>query len=218
MLNEYCPVVWKRMGHLMFGEESGGCSGKECLMSLKTSLIRVNRAVLDTPEEISECLLLPTTFLRMTPWQGKVNVKVSIYSHSFLFWKWVITVSSYCTFCSFRIHSLPAFWTFVMYLLVFDISITYISYICFFAYCLFCSIDKHHWTKTCSYFRYSIFHWCCLGRCLACIRCSWNVCWMSHESMEGVTSHCLLPLLALGKLLQCPSTVPIHGSFQARQF
>lgn len=185
-------------------------------MSLKTSLIRVNRAVLDTAEEISECLLfLPTTFLRMTPWQRKVNVKVSIYSHNFLFWKWVIRVSSYCTFCSFRIHSPPAFWTFFMYLLVIDILITYV---CFFAYCLFCSVDKHHWAKTCSYFRYLIFHWCCLGRCLACIRCSWNVCWMSHASMEGVISHCPLPLLALGKWFQCPFTVPIHSSFQARQF
>ena len=45
-------------------------------VSLKTSPVRVKRVVLDTPEEIQECLLLlPTRFLRMTPRQRKVNVK-----------------------------------------------------------------------------------------------------------------------------------------------
>lgn len=51
--------------------------GKKVLdVSLKTSLIRVWKVVLDTPEEIWECLLLlPTMFLRMTPRQRKVNMK-----------------------------------------------------------------------------------------------------------------------------------------------
>ena len=45
-------------------------------ISLKSSLVRVKRVFLDTPEEIQECLLLlPTRFLRMTPRQRKVNVK-----------------------------------------------------------------------------------------------------------------------------------------------
>lgn len=45
-------------------------------VSLETSPVRVKRVVLDTPEEIQECLLLlPTRFLRMTPRQRKVNVK-----------------------------------------------------------------------------------------------------------------------------------------------
>lgn len=155
-------------------------------VSLKTSLIRVRRAVLDTPEKIWECLLLlPTTFLRMTPRQRKVNVKAFNIS-KYLFWKWVITVSSsYCTFCSFgilkKLFSLPAFWNFPLYLLLFDIIIMYIS---FFVYCLFRSVDRRHVAWMLSYYNYSVFHWCCLEHCLACIRCSWNVCQMNHKSIS----------------------------------
>lgn len=58
------------MEYLVFGEESAK------VWCLKTSLIRIRRVVLDTPEKNWECLLLlPTTFLRMTPPQRKVNVK-----------------------------------------------------------------------------------------------------------------------------------------------
>ena len=73
------------------------------------------------------------------------------------------------------------------------------------------------WGTLLSYYTYFIFHWCWLGQCLTHIRCSQNVCWKNCESMFIVICHCPLPQLTLGKLLQSPFTVPIHGYFQPRK-
>ena len=85
-------------------------------VSLKTSPVRVKRVVLDTPEEIQECLLLlPTRFLRMTPRQRKVNVKgfnvskhlsflkVSHYSFFSLHFLFLQNLKLLFTFCSLNL-------------------------------------------------------------------------------------------------------------------
>lgn len=130
-------------------------------VSLKTSLIRIRRVVLDTPEKK---LRMPPTSSHYvskndsTTEEGECErlqyIQVSFFSGSESL-QFLLTALSVPSEFKENFFSLHAFLNFVIYLLLFDIII---MYMCFFIYHLSCSIEKHHVAWIQSYYNYFIFH------------------------------------------------------------
>lgn len=140
-------------------------------------------------------------FLRMTPRQRKVNVKGFNISKYLSF----LEVSHYSFFL---LHLLflqnlkkTFFTSCILKLCLILIVVWHYTYVYLFVYYLLCSVDKHHVAWMLSCYNNSIFHWCCLGLCLTCISCSWNVFQMNHKSM--FSGKCRYPLLHLTSLDYC---------------